>query len=109
MRAHLTSPAESPASEQSLGKAHESEGCSFDESKWLAIGSIIDRDQTPGCFHVQGRYEILRPKRTSLSHMVTANDGFTSFLGSLLSIDPRQRPTAEEALAHPWLLENLSA
>ncbi len=40
--------------------------------------------------------------------MVADNEGFTSFLGSLLSIDPRQRPTAEEALAHPWLLANLS-
>ncbi|KAK9841296.1 hypothetical protein WJX74_003374 [Apatococcus lobatus] len=55
-----------------------------------------------------GRYEILRPKRTSLNHMVTdLDEGFIRFLGSLLSIDPRARPTAEEALAHPWLLQNL--
>ena len=57
---------------------------------------------------LQGRYEILRPKRTSLAHMVTdLSEGFVTFLGSLLSVDPRQRPTAEEALAHPWLMQAL--
>ena len=29
---------------------------------------------------------------------------FTDFVGRLLTIDPDSRPTAEEALNHPWML-----
>ena len=53
---------------------------------------------------LQGRYEFLTPKRTSLSHRLeTANQGFVDFVGHLLSVDPSKRPTAEAALQHPWL------
>ncbi|GBF94468.1 hypothetical protein Rsub_07002 [Raphidocelis subcapitata] len=50
------------------------------------------------------RYELLIPKRTSLRHRVPCGDeGFVDFLSYLLTPDPAERPTAEEALAHPWL------
>lgn len=50
------------------------------------------------------RYELLIPKRTSLRHRVPLGDeGFVDFLSYLLTPDPGERPTAEEALAHPWL------
>jgi serine/threonine protein kinase len=53
---------------------------------------------------VQARFEILRPKRSSLKFRVPeADDGCLAFLTSLLTIDSKQRPTALEALQHPWL------
>ena len=56
------------------------------------------------CAGGQGRYEILRPKRTSLRRRVPEADaGALTFLRSLLTVDPALRPTAEQALAHPWL------
>ncbi|KAI8472567.1 MAG: kinase-like domain-containing protein [Monoraphidium minutum] len=50
------------------------------------------------------RYELLLPKRTSLRHRVPQGDGpFLDFLAYLLTPDPGMRPSAEEALQHPWL------
>ena len=49
---------------------------------------------------------MLRPKRTSLARRVPEGDeGLLSFLAALLQPDPTRRPTAEEALQHPWLLQ----
>ncbi|KAF8057645.1 FUM1 [Scenedesmus sp. PABB004] len=51
-----------------------------------------------------GRYEVLVPKRTSLRHRVPGGDeGFLDFLAYLLTPDPAARPSAADALAHPWL------
>ncbi|BBN06294.1 hypothetical protein MPTK1_3g19940 [Marchantia polymorpha subsp. ruderalis] len=48
--------------------------------------------------------EYLRPKKTSLSHRLPMGDqGFVEFVGYLLHINPASRPTAGEALKHPWL------
>ena len=53
---------------------------------------------------LQGRYELLRPKRTSLRHRIPdADEGCLEFLSTLLTVDPKLRPTAAEALQHPWL------
>jgi serine/threonine protein kinase len=53
---------------------------------------------------VQGRFEFLRPKRTSLARRVPeADPGMLDFLQELLQVDPALRPTAAEALCHPWL------
>ncbi|KAG2490825.1 hypothetical protein HYH03_010746 [Edaphochlamys debaryana] len=50
------------------------------------------------------RYELLLPKRTSLRHrMPDADEGLLEFVAHLLTVDPRKRPTAAEALKHPWL------
>jgi serine/threonine protein kinase len=49
-------------------------------------------------------YELLLPKRTSLRHRVPqADEGFLDFLSYLLTPEPGARPSAEEALRHPWL------
>jgi len=40
--------------------------------------------------------------------MTLSPDGY-SFLSSLLSLDPSERPTVSEALQHPWLQEGVSA
>ncbi|EFN52148.1 hypothetical protein CHLNCDRAFT_36965 [Chlorella variabilis] len=58
-----------------------------------------------------GRYEYLRPKATSLAWRVPqADEGMLSFLKHLLqarptclSVDPTKRPSAAQALHHPWL------
>ncbi|KAK9803910.1 hypothetical protein WJX72_004019 [[Myrmecia] bisecta] len=51
-----------------------------------------------------GRYERLKPKRSSIKFRLPGSDeGFLDFLRYLLAVDPFKRPTAEEALSHPWL------
>eukprot|EP00798_Chlamydomonas_sp_ICE-L_P020443 gene20443-27232_t len=51
-----------------------------------------------------GRYEVLTPKCAGMRHrMPEADKGLLSFVTHLLSVDPRARPTAAEALSHPWL------
>jgi serine/threonine protein kinase len=58
-----------------------------------------DEDKTPGLFH-------LHPKRTSLRHRLHTDDVyFLDFLRQLLRVNPDERPTATEALNHPWLTE----
>lgn len=56
-----------------------------------------------GCDALQGRYEFLMPKHTSLRHrLAAADEGFVDFVAHLLSVDPSKRPTADAALQHPW-------
>ena len=53
---------------------------------------------------VTERYELLLPKRTSLRHRLPeADDGLLDFINCLLCIDPHKRPSAAQALQHPWL------
>ena len=48
--------------------------------------------------------EYLLPKKTSLSHRLPMGDqGFIEFVGYLLQNNPAKRPSASEALQHPWL------
>jgi serine/threonine protein kinase len=50
------------------------------------------------------RLELLMPKKTSLRHRLSMGDeGFIDFVSYLLEINPKKRPTASEALQHPWL------
>ncbi|XP_008787883.2 uncharacterized protein LOC103705802 isoform X1 [Phoenix dactylifera] len=50
------------------------------------------------------RLEYLIPKKTSLRHRLRMGDqGFVDFVAYLLEINPRKRPSASEALKHPWL------
>jgi len=56
-----------------------------------------------------GQYQIIQPKITSLSARVKTTDpGFLHFLRALLTVDPQKRPTAEQALGHPWLYEQFA-
>lgn len=51
------------------------------------------------------RLEYLIPKKTSLRHRLPMGDqGFIDFVSYLLEINPNKRPSAAEALKHPWLL-----
>ncbi|CAI0400221.1 unnamed protein product [Linum tenue] len=50
------------------------------------------------------RLEYLVSKKTSLRHRLPMGDqGFIDFVGHLLEVNPRKRPSALEALKHPWL------
>ncbi|KAI3972474.1 hypothetical protein MKW92_053762 [Papaver armeniacum] len=50
------------------------------------------------------RLEYLIPKKSSLRHRLPMGDqGFVDFVGHLLEVNPKKRPTASEALKHPWL------
>ncbi|GMH36499.1 hypothetical protein BSKO_04367 [Bryopsis sp. KO-2023] len=49
-------------------------------------------------------YEILVPTPVSLGECIPGADaGFLKFLSVLLTVDPHERASAAEALAHPWL------
>ncbi|XAR71926.1 Non-specific serine/threonine protein kinase [Bertholletia excelsa] len=48
--------------------------------------------------------EYVIPEESSLEHHLQVSDvGFIDFLRDLLEINPQRRPTAREALEHPWL------
>ena len=65
--------------------------------KYFVDGMVYERDRDDQPF-------LLRPKQTSLKHRCHTDDKlFLSFVGSLLRINPEERPTAEQALQHPWL------
>ncbi|CAI9754052.1 unnamed protein product [Fraxinus pennsylvanica] len=50
------------------------------------------------------RLEYLIPKRSSLRHRLPMGDqGFIDFVAYLLEINPKKRPSASQALKHPWL------
>ena len=49
---------------------------------------------------------VLVPRTHDLAELLACNetnDGFSAFLETLLQLDPARRPTARDALAHPWL------
>ncbi|KAI5007195.1 hypothetical protein ZWY2020_047143 [Hordeum vulgare] len=51
-----------------------------------------------------GQLEELVPEKSSLRrHLRCPDPQFVDFLSYLLQINPRKRPTASEALEHPWL------
>mmetsp|Transcript_68350 Transcript_68350/g.193685 ORF Transcript_68350/g.193685 Transcript_68350/m.193685 type:complete len:753 (+) Transcript_68350:41-2299(+) len=53
---------------------------------------------------LQQRIQLLLPKRSSLrQRMRTDDEEFLDLLACLLRVDPAERPTAKEALEHPWL------
>ncbi|KAM3375887.1 dual specificity tyrosine-phosphorylation-regulated kinase mbk-2 isoform X1 [Capsicum galapagoense] len=48
--------------------------------------------------------EYIIPEETSLEHQLSVSDPlFLDFVRKLLEITPQKRPTAKEALGHPWL------
>jgi serine/threonine protein kinase len=53
-----------------------------------------------------GKIQILIPKMTNLKHRLKTSDMFyLDFVKQLLQIDPCKRPSAAEALKHPWLTQ----
>lgn len=50
-----------------------------------------------------GKIQLLVPKKSSLAHRLRTDDlFFLDFVRNLLNIDPARRPTASEAMKHPW-------
>lgn len=55
-------------------------------------------------FQETNRLEYLIPKKSSLRHRLPMGDqGFIDFVAHLLEVNPKKRPSASEALKHPWL------
>ena len=64
---------------------------------FLPNGAVYERDAA-------NRPCLLEPKMSPLRHRLHTDDElFISFVGSLLRIDPDDRPTAEQALQHPFI------
>jgi serine/threonine protein kinase len=62
---------------------------------------IIESSPSP---EMPRRIQLFLPKRSSLKQRMKVDDeAFLDFLTLLLKIDPSERPTAAEALQHPWL------
>lgn len=60
-------------------------------------GELYERDD-------EGRAYLLRPKHGPLRCRLRGADaGFCEFVEALLALDPDVRPTAAQALQHPWL------
>ena len=52
------------------------------------------------------KINLLIPKKTKLKYRLKTDDAmFIDFVRSLLQVDPCRRPTAKEAMTHPWLTE----
>lgn len=52
--------------------------------------------------------QLLIPKKTSLFQRMRIQDSnFLDFLSSLLQVDPDLRPSASEALQHPWITQSV--
>lgn len=50
---------------------------------------------------------LLKPKVSSLQHRLKTSDAlFIDFVTTLLQVEPNLRPTAQQALEHPWLAMN---
>merc|ERR1719356_1567664 len=67
-------------------------------------GQLYQEVDGPACPDRGRRLHLLVPKKTSLrQRMRTESDEFLDFLERLLQLDPTMRPTAAEALQHPFL------
>ena len=52
------------------------------------------------------KIQIIVPKKTNLKARVRSDDDmFIDFIRCMLDLDPEHRPTAKQALQHPWLTE----
>lgn len=70
----------------------------FDSGSEEIEGSEMERSMSGD------KLQILAPVKSSLQKKLDSHDSnFLDFIGKLLKIDPNERFTAAEALAHPWL------
>uniref|UniRef100_A0A5B6YTI5 Putative dual specificity protein kinase CLK1 isoform X1 n=2 Tax=Davidia involucrata TaxID=16924 RepID=A0A5B6YTI5_DAVIN len=80
----------------------------------IDVDMLVRGQETPKYFteeydlyHVNeetDQLEYIIPEESSLEHHLQVSDtGFIDFLRDLLEINPDRRPTAREALEHPWL------
>mmetsp|Transcript_23450 Transcript_23450/g.54649 ORF Transcript_23450/g.54649 Transcript_23450/m.54649 type:complete len:764 (+) Transcript_23450:110-2401(+) len=69
-------------------------------------GQLYQEIDGPVCPERGRRLHLLVPKKTSLrQRMRTDSEEFLDFLTQLLKLDPAERPTATEALQHPWITQ----
>jgi len=69
-------------------------------------GQLYQEIEGPSCPDRGRRLHLLVPKKTSLQQrMRTDSTEFLDFMTRLLQLDPTKRPTAREALEHPWLTQ----
>merc|ERR1719436_276297 len=69
-------------------------------------GQLYQEVEGPACPDRGRRLHLLVPKKTSLEQrMRTESKEFLDFLTQLLQLDPSKRPTAAEALEHPYLAQ----
>jgi len=67
-------------------------------------GQLYQEIEGPACPNRGRKLHLLVPKKTSLrQRMRTDCEEFLDFLTQLLQLEPSKRPTASEALRHPWL------
>ncbi|CAE8609772.1 unnamed protein product [Polarella glacialis] len=67
-------------------------------------GQLYQEIEGPACPDRGRRLHLLVPKKTSLrQRMRTDCEPFLDFLENLLQLDPSKRPTATEALQHPFM------
>lgn len=67
-------------------------------------GQLYQETDGAACPERGRRLHLLVPKRTCLrQRMRTDSEEFLDFLTQLLQLDPAQRPTAAQAMEHPWL------
>ena len=53
------------------------------------------------------KVHILVAKKTTLKQRICTDDElFVDFIRWLLEIDPLKRPSAKQAMTHPWLMES---
>lgn len=72
--------------------------------KTLTKKLLIETVDTTHFFQDTNRLEYLLSKKTSLRHRLPMGDqGFVDFVNHLLEVNPSKRPSASEALKHPWL------
>mmetsp|Transcript_98228 Transcript_98228/g.174018 ORF Transcript_98228/g.174018 Transcript_98228/m.174018 type:complete len:765 (-) Transcript_98228:73-2367(-) len=69
-------------------------------------GQLYQEIDGPACPERGRRLHLLVPKKTSLQQRMRTESGdFLDFLQRLLQLDPAKRPTAAEALSHPWITQ----
>uniref|UniRef100_A0A5B7BTL5 Putative dual specificity tyrosine-phosphorylation-regulated kinase 4 n=1 Tax=Davidia involucrata TaxID=16924 RepID=A0A5B7BTL5_DAVIN len=80
----------------------------------IDVDMLVRGQETPKYFteeydlcHVNeetNQLEYIILEESSLEHHLQVSDfGFIDFVRDLLQINPQRRPTAREALEHPWL------
>merc|ERR1712226_1138170 len=69
-------------------------------------GQLYQEIDAPACPERGRRLHLLVPKKTSLRQRLRTDcEEFIDFVQQMLQLDPALRPTASEALEHPFLTQ----